>query len=399
MTKIKEAATEFLASKRIAVTGVSRTPQGHGSNVVYQRQRQRGDQVFAVNPNADEVEHDPCYHDLRSIPGGVDAVVIGTRPEAAESTMHECAELGIKHVWMHRSFGAVERLRDGHRLRPGAGYDGDRRRLPVHVRSNRRPREQGNARGVHHDQQSPPASLNRTTRPGERARPPHQPGRQAATGSSAVTMLQTTGRERTALARKALFAGTPGHDAGIGGDRLLRGIPVAAYSSLPPRPVVIDPRSGLGRLIGCGRVRERRVPGPRPQGLDLTRQRDQQGLVARGRAELHRQWRSGGVDTRGHGHRRPSREVPWEGEGAGVARGRPVVREPAPLGPRAGRHRRRREARGQHDVMAGEKRRQRVTPAPGVLQPDPPEPAQDPCSPKGATARNRNLSAKDAQLT
>ena len=45
MTKIKEAATEFLASKRIAVTGVSRTPQGHGSNVVYQRLRQRGYQV------------------------------------------------------------------------------------------------------------------------------------------------------------------------------------------------------------------------------------------------------------------------------------------------------------------------------------------------------------------
>ena len=106
MTKIKEAATEFLASKRIAVTGVSRTPQGHGSNVVYQRLRQRGYQVFAVNPNANEVEHDRCYPDLRSIPGGVDAVVIGTRPEAAERTMRECADLGIKHVWMHRSFGA-----------------------------------------------------------------------------------------------------------------------------------------------------------------------------------------------------------------------------------------------------------------------------------------------------
>jgi uncharacterized protein len=35
----------------------------------------------------------------------VDAVVIGTRPETAEATMRECAELGIAHVWMHRSFG------------------------------------------------------------------------------------------------------------------------------------------------------------------------------------------------------------------------------------------------------------------------------------------------------
>jgi len=105
MSRIKEAASEFLASKRIAVTGVSRKPQSHGSNVVYQRLRDRGYQVFAVNPNADEVEGDPCYHDLKSVPGGVDAVVIGTTPEIAEGTMRECADLGIQQVWMHRSFG------------------------------------------------------------------------------------------------------------------------------------------------------------------------------------------------------------------------------------------------------------------------------------------------------
>jgi hypothetical protein len=36
----------------------------------------------------------------------VEAVVIGTRPEIAETTMRECAELGIKYVWMHRGPGA-----------------------------------------------------------------------------------------------------------------------------------------------------------------------------------------------------------------------------------------------------------------------------------------------------
>jgi predicted CoA-binding protein len=61
--------------------------------------------VFAVNPNAQEVEGDPCFPDLASIPGGVDAVVIGTRPETADVTMKECVELGIRHVWMHRAFG------------------------------------------------------------------------------------------------------------------------------------------------------------------------------------------------------------------------------------------------------------------------------------------------------
>jgi predicted CoA-binding protein len=105
MPTIKEAAADFLANRRIAVTGVSRQPGQHGSNVVYTRLRERGYEVFAVNPNADEVEGDAAYPDLRSIPGGVDAVVIGTRPEVAEDTMRECAELGIERVWMHRGPG------------------------------------------------------------------------------------------------------------------------------------------------------------------------------------------------------------------------------------------------------------------------------------------------------
>jgi uncharacterized protein len=106
MQNVKEAASAFLVNKRVAVTGVSRTPKDHGSNTVYERLRERGYEVFAVNPNADEVEGDPCYQDLKSIPGGVQAVVIGTRPEFAEDTVRECAELGITQVWMHRGPGA-----------------------------------------------------------------------------------------------------------------------------------------------------------------------------------------------------------------------------------------------------------------------------------------------------
>src|SRR4051794_29431782 len=104
MSTMKEAASEFLAHKRIAVTGVSRKPRDHGSNNVFRRLRERGYDVFAVNPNADTVEGTHSYHDLASIPGGVDAVVIATAADKAEPTMRECVELGIKHVWMHRGY-------------------------------------------------------------------------------------------------------------------------------------------------------------------------------------------------------------------------------------------------------------------------------------------------------
>jgi uncharacterized protein len=49
MQSVSEAASAFLAKKRVAVTGVSRTPKTHGSNNVYRRLRERGYEVFAVN--------------------------------------------------------------------------------------------------------------------------------------------------------------------------------------------------------------------------------------------------------------------------------------------------------------------------------------------------------------
>jgi predicted CoA-binding protein len=105
MEPIKNAARELLSHKRVAVTGVSRTPGSHGSNVVYQRLKERGYDVYPINPNAEEIDGDHCYPDLHAIPGGVEAVVIGTRPERALATVEECEDLGIKDVWMHRSFG------------------------------------------------------------------------------------------------------------------------------------------------------------------------------------------------------------------------------------------------------------------------------------------------------
>lgn len=105
MTAIKEAASRFLSANTVAITGVSRQPKGHGSNLVFQRFRDRGYEVYAVNPNAERVEGVEAFPTVSAIPGEVDAVVIGTRPEHAMSTMEECARLGISKVWMHQGVG------------------------------------------------------------------------------------------------------------------------------------------------------------------------------------------------------------------------------------------------------------------------------------------------------
>jgi len=104
MTRLDEAVRQFLEQKRIAVAGVSRGGK-LPANAIYRKLRGAGYEVFAVNPATIEVEGGRCYPNLRSIPGGVEAVVIATPPDAADALVHESAELGIRHVWMHRSFG------------------------------------------------------------------------------------------------------------------------------------------------------------------------------------------------------------------------------------------------------------------------------------------------------
>ena len=95
---------DFLDQKRIAVAGVSRDNSHHpAGNLIYRRLKTTGHDVFPVNPHMETFEGDRCYPDVRSIPGGVDGVVIITRPETTERIVRDCGEAGVRRVWMHQS--------------------------------------------------------------------------------------------------------------------------------------------------------------------------------------------------------------------------------------------------------------------------------------------------------
>ena len=95
---------DFLAQKRIAVAGVSGNAQQHPvGSLIYRRLKKTGHQVFAVNPRLQTFDGDRCYPNVQSIPGGVDGVVIVTRPETTERIVHDCSDAGVRRVWMHQS--------------------------------------------------------------------------------------------------------------------------------------------------------------------------------------------------------------------------------------------------------------------------------------------------------
>jgi len=91
---------EFLAEKRIAVVGVSRT-RGFG-NIAWHELSRKGYQVFPVNAGADEVEGQRCWRRLADVPGPPRAVLAVVPPAETEKLVGECARLGVKHLWMQQ---------------------------------------------------------------------------------------------------------------------------------------------------------------------------------------------------------------------------------------------------------------------------------------------------------
>jgi predicted CoA-binding protein len=98
----QERVQDFLAQKRIAVCGLSRTKDS-GAGAIYLKLRNHGYEVFPVHPDAEALHGDACYPNLSAIPGGVDAVFIMNSPDITEQIVDEAARLGIRHVWMHNN--------------------------------------------------------------------------------------------------------------------------------------------------------------------------------------------------------------------------------------------------------------------------------------------------------
>jgi uncharacterized protein len=105
MQTMQEATRDFLSLRNIAVAGVSRTKE-NAANLIYRKLKSEGYKVFAVNPDAATIEGDICYPNLSSIPEKPNGVVIVTKPDVTNQIVKECAELGIKNIWMHKGIDA-----------------------------------------------------------------------------------------------------------------------------------------------------------------------------------------------------------------------------------------------------------------------------------------------------
>ena len=112
MAKSEVQVHGFLAQKKVAVVGVS-DKRETGCNLAYNKFKENGYQVFAVNPRISTFSGAPCYPDLKSIPEKPDAVFILASPRVTDQIVQQCVDLGIKHVWMHCMMGTKPGLAAG----------------------------------------------------------------------------------------------------------------------------------------------------------------------------------------------------------------------------------------------------------------------------------------------
>jgi uncharacterized protein len=99
-----EIVDEFLAQKRIALVGISREPKDF-SVTLFEELCRRGYDVVPVNPNTAEVLGRRCYARVQDIRPPVEAALLMTSPTVTDSVVKDCAEAGIRRVWMYRAAG------------------------------------------------------------------------------------------------------------------------------------------------------------------------------------------------------------------------------------------------------------------------------------------------------
>jgi predicted CoA-binding protein len=106
----KTLVDEFLSQKTLAVVGVSRNKNKFG-NSVFKELKQKGYEVYPVNPKAEQIDGERVYPSLKELPKEVGGVVVVVPPKVTEQIVRDAAEAGIKRVWMQQGAESKEAIR------------------------------------------------------------------------------------------------------------------------------------------------------------------------------------------------------------------------------------------------------------------------------------------------
>lgn len=109
MKTSRKAIEQFFDARKIAIAGVSRDPKKMGYTV-YKELKEKGYQVYPINPNTDQVDGEPCFHSVTSLPLDVRNLLVITPKKQTLQVVKDALEKGIDHLWIQQTSETPEVL-------------------------------------------------------------------------------------------------------------------------------------------------------------------------------------------------------------------------------------------------------------------------------------------------
>jgi uncharacterized protein len=101
MKATKASINSFLSSRKIAIAGVSREPKKFGYQV-FKQLKDKGFEVYPINPNADYIDGTPCFRSVSALPLSVHSLVILTPKKLTRDVVAEAITKGIDNIWIQQ---------------------------------------------------------------------------------------------------------------------------------------------------------------------------------------------------------------------------------------------------------------------------------------------------------
>jgi len=90
---------DFLKQKNFAVAGSFHNETKYAYRI-FKKLKEKGYNVFLVNPRGGEINGSKCYPNIKDISENIDVVNIVTPPKVTINIVKDCKEKGIKRVWI-----------------------------------------------------------------------------------------------------------------------------------------------------------------------------------------------------------------------------------------------------------------------------------------------------------
>ncbi|NCB06532.1 MAG: CoA-binding protein [Bacteroidia bacterium] len=109
MTTLNEIR-RFMEPRKMAMAGVSRDPKKFGG-AIFKELREKGFELYPINPHADEIQGVPCYHSVEELPAGVTRLVIVTPKKETLDVAGAAVKKGMEMVWIQQKSDTPESVK------------------------------------------------------------------------------------------------------------------------------------------------------------------------------------------------------------------------------------------------------------------------------------------------